>query len=174
MYSILAFFSPENVAKQPMVDANTIINIQQVTYRLAMSGFGVVTKAEKAQTRPEWEEWIIVSAKRRVILTVYCFDCVFNTANDLPTFPCDELSFLPAPAGKILWQVQNREQWKTAYNSWLVKWNTGAFTMGDLMKRPNGDQNAEKRLQMWLSEVDEFGMMMMIVVNGARPAGAHA
>lgn len=36
------------------------------------------------------------------------------------------------------------------------------------MKKPNGDTAAEERLQMWLSEVDEFGMMMMVVVNGAR------
>jgi len=48
------------------------------------------------------------------------------------------------------------------------KLDTSTFTTGDLMKKPNGDTDAEERLQMWLSEVDEFGMMMMVVVNGAR------
>ncbi len=151
-----------------MVDENTITNLQQVTYRLAITGAGVITSAEKDHARHEWEEWIIVSAKCRVILTLDCFDCVFTTRNDLPTFPCDELRLLPAPAGKVLWQAQSSEQWKTAYNRWLAKWDTSTFTIGDLMKKPNGDTDAEERLQTWLSEVDKLGMMMMVVVNGAR------
>jgi len=130
------------------VDENTIINLQQVTYRLAITSAGVITRAEKDHARPEWEEWTIVAAKRRVILTLYCFDCVFNTTKDLPAFPCDELRFLPAPAGKVLWQAQSSEQWKTAYNRWLAKWDTSTFTMGDLIKKPNGDTDAEERLQM--------------------------
>lgn len=172
IYAIMAFYAPENANKNPIMDANTIINIQQITYRLAMSGHGVVTHAEKSHARPEWEEWIVVSAKRRVILAVYFFDCVFNTANDLPNFPADELEFLPAPGGKVLWQARSSEQWKPAYNMWLARWDAGAFTMGDLMKSPDGDQQAEDRLQMWLSEVDEFGLMVMLAVKGSKLTSA--
>ena len=39
--------------------------------------------------------------------------------------------------------------------------------MGELMRRKGRDRRGEERLQRWLSEVDEFGMMMMVVVNGA-------
>lgn len=145
----------------------TITNIQQVAYRSAIIGCGLVTKAEKDHTRPRWEDWITVSAKRRSNLALYCFDCVFTTANNLPTFPCDELIILPAPESKALWQSPSEEQWQTAYKLWLARWDTGAFTMGELMRKPRGASIADKRKQMWLSEVDEFGMMMMVVVGGA-------
>ena len=142
------------------------MNIQQVAYRLATTG--LIVEAEKKHIRPEWEEWIKLSAKRRTVLALYCFDCVFRTMNDIPMFPCDELRFMPAPAGKVLWQARSREQWESAYNHWLAKWDKGSFSMGEVMKRRRPESGASERLQMWLEEVDEFGMMMMIVVNGCR------
>ena len=143
------------------------MNIQQVAYRSATIGSGLVTKAERGHTRPTWAEWIIVSAKRCVNLALYCFDCVFTSANNLPTFPCDELRNLPAPESKTLWQCQTEEQWKSTYNRWLVEWDSGVFTMAELMRKPREDSVADERRQMWLSEVDEFGLMIAVVVDGA-------
>lgn len=125
-------------------------------------GSGITAKAEKNHTRSSWEEWITVSAKRRIHLALYCFDCIFTTTNNLPTFPCDELRILPVPVSKNLWQSQSEGQWKNGYNRWIAMWNTGGFTMGELMRKPHGESVADERKQMWLSEVDEFEMMMVV------------
>lgn len=139
--------------------------MQQAVYRLATTG--LVAKAEKDRVRPRWEEWIQVSAKRRTVLTYYCFDCVYRTMNNLILLPCTELKIMPAPAGKVLWQARDVQQWDSAYNHWLARWDKGCFLMEELMKRTNLGSVADDRLQMWLAEVDEFGMMIMVVVKGA-------
>ena len=54
------------------MNEDIIMNIRQVAYRSTVIGSGLVTKAEKDHTRPSWEEWIVVSAKRRTILALYC------------------------------------------------------------------------------------------------------
>ena len=166
IYSILVFFSSSS-SFQSLVDEATIINIQQFAYRSAIVGSGLTTKAEKDHTRPTWEEWILASAKRCANPVLYCSDCIFTTANNLPTSPCDELRILSAPESKALWQSQCEEQWKSAYNRWLAKWDTGAFTMGELMREPRGESVAEERKHMWLTEVDEFGMTIMVAPGGA-------
>jgi hypothetical protein len=166
VYAIIAFFWFDGESPDPLVDETTVMRIQQVAYRLATNGLFI--QVETDHTRPKWEEWIIVSAKRRTILTLYCFDCVFTTAKGLPTFPCDELTSMPAPAGKILWQAQSREQWERAYDQWLVRWSSGTFLVGDLMRKSQPGPRAEDRLQQWLSEVDEFGLMTMVVIHSGR------
>ena len=118
------------------MDEDAITNIQQVAYRSTIIGSGLVTKAEKDHTRPSWAEWIIVSAKRRTILALYCFDCFFTTANKLPTVSCDGLRILLASESKLLWQCQVEELWKCAYIRWLAKWDSGGFTMEELMRKP--------------------------------------
>lgn len=105
--------------------------------------------------------------KRRANLVLYYPECVFTTANNLPNSPCDELRILSAPESKALWQSQCEEQWKSAYNRWLAKWDTGALTMGELMRKPQGESVAEEKKHMWLTEVDEFGMTMMVAPGGA-------
>ena len=144
-----------------------ITNIQQVAYRSTVIGSGLVTKAEKDHNRPSWEEWIVVSAKRRTILALYCFDCVFTAANRLPTVSCDGLRALPAPESKALWQCHVEELWKSAYIRWLAKWDTCAFTMDELMRKIQAGSLGDERKQMWLSGIDEFGMMTTAVVDCA-------
>ena len=91
---------------------------------------------------------------------------MFTTANKLPKVSYDRLGILPAPESKALWQYQVEELWKCAYIRWLAKWDTGAFTMEELMRKSQAGSSADKRKQMWLREIDEFGMMMTVVVDG--------
>jgi len=165
LYAIMAFFSSDRTSPQPLVDAATIVNMQQVAYHLAATG--LVLPAERTHTRPEWEEWIRVSAKRRTIIVLYCFECIFTTMNDLPMFPCDELRSFPVPAGKLLWQASDRGRWERGYNQWLVKWQDQPYLLGELMSCQRRAPAESKSRQIWLGEVDEFGMMLMIVINGA-------
>ena len=144
------------------------MNMQHAVHHIAMTLLNA--RAEKGHIRPQWEEWIEMAAKRRTVLALYCFDCVFATTYDLPVFPCEELRFVPAPASKVLWQAQTREEWESAYNRWLARWGAGPFLMGELMKHstPDPASDAVSRQQMWLEEMDEFGMMMLFVVKGAK------
>ena len=161
---MMSFFSSGRLETCPLVDETTIVALQKVAYHLTTSG--LVTQAEEDHNLPTWEDWIKVSAKRRAILALYCFECVFTVMSGLPTFPCDELMPLPAPAGKVLWQSRDKEQWECAYKQWLTNWKDGPFLMSDLMRRPRTEAETEK-LDRWLGEVDEFGMMIMTVVNSA-------
>ena len=113
----MAFFSYNRTSARLLRDEITIMNIQQVAYRLAATG--LFLGAEQNHTRSQWEERIKVSAKNRAIFALYYFDYTSTTVDDLPTFCCDELEVLPAPAGKTLWQAQRIEQWECVYNKWL-------------------------------------------------------
>ena len=73
VYANLAFFS-SNSSFESLVNEDIITNIQQAAYRSTVIGSDLVTKAEKDHTRPHWEEWIIVSTKRRNIPALYCFN----------------------------------------------------------------------------------------------------
>ena len=165
LYAIMAYFSSDRTSPEPLVDAGTIMNMQQVSYCLATTGY--ILPAEETHTRPSWEEWIRASAKRRTIVVLYCFDCVYTTMNGLPMYQCDELRYFPAPAGKLLWQASPREQWERTYNRWLVRWQDRPSLLGDLMICRRRSVEESERLQKWIEEVDEFGMMLMIVVDGA-------
>jgi hypothetical protein len=186
LYAIMSLFSSKHTSTGypgsstgplPLITSSTITSIQQVAYRLATTGTALLLPCETpishpshSRSLPTWEDWITVSAKRRTVLALYCLDCVFNCTHNLPTFPCDELKFMPAPAGKVLWSAREREGWERAYCAWMARWSdgpSGGFMMGELMRRKEKNSSAEERLQRWLSEVDEFGMMMMVVVNGA-------
>ena len=78
---------------------------------------------------------------------------------------------MPAPAGKVLWQAQSKEEWEAKYTAWMARWwgDGGPYMMGELMRRRgrSAGGGAEERLLRWLGEADEFGMMMMVVINGA-------
>lgn len=83
--------------------------------------------------------------------------------NGFSNFPCAEMDFVPAPAGKVLWSIATQEKWEIAYDRWLGRWaGIGIYTLGDLqsgLPRPESDL----RSQMWVEEADEFGFMLMAV-----------
>jgi hypothetical protein len=77
---------------------------------------------------------------------------------------------MPAPTGKELWSSRDEESWESVYGAWLARWTecptvgakggpSGGCLMGELMCRRERRSAGEERLQRWLSEVDEFGMM---------------
>ena len=138
-----------------------------MVYRLITTGI-LMTEAEKQGRRPAWEDWIMLSAKRRTVLTMYAFDSVYTTMNDLPTFPAYELRFMPVPGAKSLWQAPEKWQWENLYDSWLQECAGSCFLMRELMAKPEPRSDRETKLQSWLENVDEFGMMLVMVVNGCR------
>jgi hypothetical protein len=60
--------------------------------------------------------------------------------------------------------------------AWVAQWagdpsaspcrGIGGFSVAELMRRRPRTASEEERLQRWLSEVDEFGMMVVVVKWG--------
>ncbi|KAK5105737.1 hypothetical protein LTR62_002325 [Meristemomyces frigidus] len=164
VYAIAIYYSVSDTSHHPGIDDTTFKNIHGLLYRLASSGI-LVTEAETRMTRPTWEEWIILSAKRRTVLTMYAFESVYTTIAGLPTFPAYELRLMPVPGAKSLWQAPSRAQWEEAYDSSLKEWGGPCFVMRELNVKPEPGTERAARLQRWLEDADEFSMMLLMMVT---------
>ncbi|TPX10413.1 uncharacterized protein E0L32_008632 [Thyridium curvatum] len=77
-----------------------------------------------------------------------------------PILTCFELGPLPAPAAGYLWQETKEDQWHARYRLWIRQWQSGSYKMAEFFHiDPSGELDA--RTEMWLAEVDDFGMMLM-------------
>lgn len=136
-----------------------MVNLQEVGYHVGQTG--LILRAESSHVRPPWEAWILVNAKRRTISALYCLEWIYAMLNKLPTFPCTELGFMPAVSSKALWDARTNDEWEITYNRWLSRWTVGGgYLMRELMAVQPGPE-LDERTEMWLEEVDEFGMMYM-------------
>ena len=68
---------------------------------------------------------------------------------------------MPAVSSKALWHASANDEWEATYNCWLARWTVGGgYLMRELMAVQPGPE-LDLRTEMWLEEVDEFGMMYM-------------
>lgn len=131
-----------------------------------VAGKGTLCYAETEGTRPDWESWIIASAKRRTLFATSLFDNLINFHMGSPSFIAVELASLPAPASKNLWNAQTRQAWNQMYNQQLTHWPDGELLISDFW--PQSESNSEilhRKIDHWLSSVDEFGMMLYAVTT---------
>jgi hypothetical protein len=81
--------------------------------------------------------------------------------NNFQSFPCTNAEYMPAPAGKVLWEIPAQEKWEVAYDRWLGRWaGLDVFTLGDLENMMPGP-TLDLRSEMWLEEADELGILLM-------------
>jgi hypothetical protein len=81
--------------------------------------------------------------------------------NNFQSFPCTNAEYMPAPAGKVLWEITAQEKWEVAYDRWLGRWaGLDVFTLGDLENMMPGP-TLDLRSEMWLEEADELGILLM-------------
>ncbi|KAJ5163855.1 uncharacterized protein N7500_005685 [Penicillium coprophilum] len=164
IYSMTIHFFPgtETVDEPHAFDNQTQIEMQEIAFRSAKGG--LICKAEESQTRPNWESWIVASAKRRTIFTMYLFTNVYNTQLGLPNFVAEELRGTMAPEGKILWEASDRTVWEREYNRHLSRWEDGMLEISELWKSAETGTDARReRIERWLQSADEFGMMFFSV-----------
>ncbi|KEF56557.1 uncharacterized protein A1O9_06745 [Exophiala aquamarina CBS 119918] len=160
LYSMMLFF--EYCSPKSFVEQDAMIKLQGLAGDVARTG--TVCLAETRDTRPDWESWIVASAKRRTLFVASMFDNLVNFTLGTPSFIATELAELPAPASKRLWESSNRNSWNMAYNQHLTEWIEAPFLVSELW--PVADMNSarrQQRLGQWLSNVDEFGMMIYSV-----------
>lgn len=141
-----------------------MIKLQELAGDVASKG--TLCLAETNGSRPDWESWIIASAKRRTLFATYLFDNLVNFTQGSPSFIATELASLPAPASKRLWSAQSRHSWNVAYNQQLSQCTDGELLISDLWPRLDSNMaKLQKKVRQWLSSVDEFGMMLYSVTS---------
>jgi hypothetical protein len=145
-----------------LIDHTTMLHLQEIASHV--SATGLLCNAELCHTRPEWESWIIASAKRRTIYAMYLFSNVFNAISKQPTYLAEELTALPVPCSKMLWDARNRVVWEREYDYHLSIWHDGELQISELWLSPEtGSAQRRKRIEKWAQSVDEFGMMLFSV-----------
>ncbi|THC96070.1 hypothetical protein EYZ11_004443 [Aspergillus tanneri] len=160
IYSIMIYFSP--LSSTSTITDKTMITLMELAFRTARSG--LFCASELARTRPTWEAWIQVAAKRRSIFTMYMFSSVYNADRLLPNFVADELRGVYAPGNKALWEAGDRESWGREYDRYLLDWEDGQLEISELWRsEQTGSVERRKRIERWVQTVDEFGMMMFAV-----------
>lgn len=159
IYSIILLFPRPQKSTSSNLTLRIMVNLQEVGYHVGQTG--LMLSSEYAHVRPTWEAWTLVSAKRRTMSALYCLEWIYAMMNKLPTFPCTELGFMPAVSSKALWDARTNGEWEMTYNRWLSRWTVGGgYLMRELMAVQPGPE-LDQRTEMWLEEVDEFGMMYM-------------
>jgi hypothetical protein len=143
-------------------------NLQELACSSASQG--LVCAAEQQRTRPRWEEWIISEAKRRTLYVMYLFDSTLCIQEGLPTFLGSELSGLPAPSNKLLWQAKTRYEWEKEYNIYMTEWMGESLTIDELWPPPADlDEKTVARRRMrvdhWLENLDEYGTMLYAIMR---------
>lgn len=171
LYTMVLFFfftPPDPTTAGPSLRL-AMVNLQEIAGAACQDGLLCRVEQEE-RVRPRWEAWIATEAKRRALFTMYLFDNVLSDHEGLPTFLGTELRGLPAPAGKALWAARTRREWEACYNVFLAEWPEGGLLIDELWAMPaNFDEAAvakrRSRVDQWLEDVDEFGMMIYSVTS---------
>lgn len=136
--------------------------LHEMAFRVAQTG--LVSRAERARSRPTWESWIIVSAKRRAIFAFYLLDSVYNADNHIPNLLAEELREVYVPDAKRLWEARSRSVWEAAYSQYLSEWADGPMVISEFWQSPDtGSPARQERIDRWAQGADEFGMMLLAV-----------
>ncbi|GKZ25575.1 hypothetical protein AbraCBS73388_001217 [Aspergillus brasiliensis] len=166
IYSMVLFF----VLGQSCDDDFRAIMTSLQELACASSRHGLICAADQRRARPKWEEWIITEAKRRTLYVMYLFDSILSSQEGLPTFLGTELTGLPAPANKLLWQAPTRYEWEREYNVHMADWMEGCLTIDELWPTPvdlgdAGIARRRARVDQWLQNLDEYGTMLFAIMR---------
>ena len=160
IYTIILIFPTKDQNAIPSVDPSVFIGLQQVVYYTA--GTGLMLQEETDHAVPPWDAWVHVTSKRRVIFTLYMLHWAYSVYHHLPSFNCDELGFMPAPAAKYLWQANTKQQWEGLYKRWLVQWDGQEYFQKEFLYVKPG-LALDQRTQMWLEDADELGILFLSI-----------
>lgn len=151
-----------------MFDLPTLVALRELGVYINQSS--LIIPEEKAHTRPSWSDWVLVNCKRRSVMVLNLLAWCNAMHNGFANFPCADSDLIPAPAGKVLWNMDKQENWEVAYDKWLGRWaGLGIVTHCDLKTPSKLDA---VRSVMWLEEADEFGMMLIALSKSSLTADA--
>jgi hypothetical protein len=160
LLSILFFGLDSSPVLALPLDPELLIQVWDVKQRLGMTGLFLEEEVEHRQPS-SWRDWAMVSVKRRIMMGLSHLEWAWSVLHGYPVLSCFELAPLPAPAASYLWRAADQQSWERLYREWLWKWrNGGCFKMVEFFNiNPSG--SLDLRSEMWLTEADEFGMILM-------------
>ncbi|KAL4780575.1 hypothetical protein BJX76DRAFT_337562 [Aspergillus varians] len=162
IYTIILLF-PSSGPHPAMPDVNIFRKVQDLINYTAHTG--LFLQEEREQMRPTWAAWVHVTSKRRAMLSLYLIHWAYAVFHNVPpSFNCRDLGFMPAPAAKVLWHAQSEQEWNSLYIKWLARWDGQGYIQSEFDQIRPGIK-MEPRAEKWLEETDEFGMVMMSIVN---------
>ncbi|EAW13479.1 putative C6 finger domain protein [Aspergillus clavatus NRRL 1] len=160
IYTIMIYFSSFGSAST--VTDKIMMTLMELAFRTAQNG--LFSKAETTHSRPDWESWIVVSAKRRSIFTMYLLSSVYNSDRCLPNFVADEVGGVFVPESRVLWEASDRDTWEREYDRHLLEWGDGMLQISELWRSAEtGTAERRSRVERWVQGVDEYGMMLFAV-----------
>ncbi|KAK8071619.1 C6 finger-containing protein [Apiospora saccharicola] len=160
---VLFYGSPEGQELSVRAQADLILQLWDVKKRFAATGLFLPEESEKSQhiTPPRWQDWAAVSAKRRIILAMHHLEWSWSLRHGYPILTCFELAVVPAPSAGHLWRETDETTWSALYSDWLRHWKDGGvYKIGEFFN-VEAEGRLDARSERWLSEADEYGMMLM-------------
>ncbi|CZS98510.1 uncharacterized protein RAG0_07216 [Rhynchosporium agropyri] len=107
IYAIMLVFPAKNQKSIPFLDTSVFSDIQQIVRHTAISG--MILQEETENSVPSWEAWTHITSRRRAVFTLYLLHWAYSVYHHVPSFNCDELAYMPAPAPKYLWLATTEE-----------------------------------------------------------------
>jgi len=101
----------------------------------------------------------------RTMMVLSLVDIMFDISSSLHSYTCDGslLRALPLPCGRNLWRASTRAKWGTEYAAQRERIEgRKRLTYGDLM---NFHLRPEGTLDPWLSQLDDFGTLVMAAAS---------
>jgi hypothetical protein len=166
IYSMILFF--ELVPRSMPFLRQAIINLQEIACATSRQGLAFISEQTPGGF-PEREIWHVIEAKRRTLYTMYFLDNLLSAADGLPTYIGHELRGLHAPSSKKLWEA-NHTEWEKEYEDHRLEWGSSRFLLDELWPVDPGTgeyftKRRQKRIGIWVKDVDEFGMMLYAVTS---------
>lgn len=125
-----------------------------------VGSLGLVLTDEIEHVKPSWEAWVNITSRRRALFALYLVHWALSVYHGLPSFDCEDLKHMPAPAPKLLWEAKSRDEWELHYNRWLVEWEQREYLHGEVAEIRSG-VSLDRRTEKWLEETDELGLVLM-------------
>ncbi|KAG9231563.1 hypothetical protein BJ875DRAFT_113309 [Amylocarpus encephaloides] len=135
--------------------------------KLALKVMGLTTKYEYPSegATPTWKGWGLAESLRRTIIVLFLVDMFFDYSSALHYYRCDGsiLKSMALPCARDLWRATTSAEWKQEFASRSEEIGPKTqLTYGDLL---NFRSRADRRLDSWLSQLDDFGSLVMAAAN---------
>ncbi|KAF7959519.1 hypothetical protein EAE96_001135 [Botrytis aclada] len=120
--------------------------------------------AEELQNEgvPSWKDWALAESIRRTIIILFFIDLFFDVSSSIPEYRCDEnrLKYMTLPCSRKLWRATTNEAWENEYANSMKGIQ---LTYGDLINSRTRPE--DRRLDGWLSQLDDFGMLVLAAAS---------
>ncbi|APA08883.1 hypothetical protein sscle_04g036530 [Sclerotinia sclerotiorum 1980 UF-70] len=113
---------------------------------------------------PSWKKWVLAESLRRTIIIIFFIDLFFDLASGIPDHQCDgnNLLRLALPCSRKLWRATTNEAWENEYLSTI---RSNPLTYGHLINYQSRPE--DHSLDEWLSQLDEFGTLVLAAATPA-------